>query len=654
MEEAVRNGIPIIAVDPQGDIASLAVKGDREKLAAAGTAPTIQDEFFERARIALFTPASTKGIPLSVSPLRMPPADTPMEEAVYALDITAVSLTGILGYDPTSSQGKGVRAYLYVLLDFLFKAGKAPRDISELVQLVQRPPAEIADELATLVPPKESEDLARKLRFLTIGAPSLLFELGMKVDIDAFLDKSDGKVPVNVIYLNSITSEVDRQFFLAILLREIYLWMLKHPSKDVQLLVYIDEIAPYIPPYPRNPPPKEAYALLFRQARKYGIGLVATTQNVTDIDYKALGQANTWCLGRLVMQQDIARVEKIIRSIDPDHAPYILDRLPSLKAGEFVLLSPDVAQRLVEFRVRRLVSKHVTLEDRELGDAMAPEAKSFFDKYTSPGAETRAPEAAGEGMAPSLRDRIRQYLTTTRQAASGVRIAKALGAAAETVDRELEKGAKEGALGVKHGEDGEEDLYWLAEYKFQPAAGILSEVLTIPMRLFQADAIREAQGGSGRVLSGKKVTVSDARFFWLPIWKVTARWAAKSRLFSPKQHIDDYYVNARKGTILWLEGRQIVFSKVARTPASDVKDLDDDEHVSFVPKVPSEIGELPEIRVGRDEAFQILKLMFGVQPIEGHLALLPVWLLKTQEGTKEPSKTIAMDAATGRVFAGDY
>ncbi len=37
VEEAVRNGVPVIAVDPQGDIASLALREDAAKLAQAGT-----------------------------------------------------------------------------------------------------------------------------------------------------------------------------------------------------------------------------------------------------------------------------------------------------------------------------------------------------------------------------------------------------------------------------------------------------------------------------------------------------------------------------------------------------------------------------------------------------------------------------------------
>ena len=99
MEEAVRNNIPLIIVDPQGDIASLALKGNLEKIENHGTPVAIQEEFFQKARIAIFTPASCKAIPISVNPLKFPPKDTSREESILALDMTATSLASFLGYD---------------------------------------------------------------------------------------------------------------------------------------------------------------------------------------------------------------------------------------------------------------------------------------------------------------------------------------------------------------------------------------------------------------------------------------------------------------------------------------------------------------------------------------------------------------------------
>ena len=326
-----------------------------------GPQSEVQEDFFGKARVAIFSPASNRAIPICVNPFKSPSQDFPHEEAIQALDLTAESLVGFLGYDLNGDAGKSAKAYIFTILEYMWQQGQRISDIAQLAEMVLNPPEKIAATLKGLVAKKEPEEIARKLRFLTVGTSSLMFQMGVQIDINLFVDNSDGKVPVNIIYLNTLTSENDKQFFLATLLKELYCWMLKNPSNDLQMLFYVDEISPYIPPYPRNPPPKNAYALLFKQARKYGLGLVAATQNITDIDYKALAQVNTWCLGRMMTTQDIARVQKIIQSIDPTHAEAVLKKLPSLRTGEFLLLSPDLYSDVVDFNVRWLASKHLTI-----------------------------------------------------------------------------------------------------------------------------------------------------------------------------------------------------------------------------------------------------------------------------------------------------
>lgn len=381
IEEAVRNKVPAIIIDPQGDISSLAIRGNPEELMAHGVSLEVQEEFFSKARIAIFTPASNKAIPISINPFKSPAQDTSHEEAVQAIDLTATSLASFLGYDLNADAGKGAKAYLFTILEHLWQQQQRISDMNHLAQIVLNPPANIAATLSSLAARKEPEEIARKLRFLTIGTSALMFQMGIQIDISLFLDTSDGKVPVNIIYLNTLTSENDKQFFLATLLKELYCWMLKNPSNDLRMLFYVDEISPYIPPYPRNPPPKNAYALLFKQARKYGIGLVAATQNVTDIDYKALAQVNTWCLGRMMTTQDVVRVQKIIQSIDPLHAEKVVQKLPSLRTGEFLLLSPDYYSDVVDFNVRWLVTKHLTLDER-ISHSTYQRNHEFFSRGT--------------------------------------------------------------------------------------------------------------------------------------------------------------------------------------------------------------------------------------------------------------------------------
>jgi len=653
MEEAVRNDIPLIIVDPQGDISSLALKGNPEEIEKHGTPLAIQEEFFEKARVAVFTPASSKGIPISVNPLKFLSEDTPREESILALDMTATSLTSFLGYDLNSDAGKGAKAYLFTILEHLWREGQTIKDMGHMADIVLRPPAKVTGVLYDLVTKKEPQEIARKLRFLTVGTPSLMFQMGVQINIDMFMDRSDGKVPVNIIYMNTLSSANDKQFFLATLLRELYCWMLKNPSEDVQLVFYVDEIAPYIPPYPRNPPPKEAYALLFKQARKYGIGLVAATQNVTDIDYKALAQVNTWCLGRMMTKQDIARVQKIIQSIDPMRADMVLQRLPSLQTGEFLMLSPDYYDNVVDFKVRWLVTNHLTLDEKDLPQCLSPELKMFFEKYL-----LQQKEVAGKPVAPSLpskplEERIQLFLNSARQGVSADSIAESLKVDVEDVEEALNELVKTRIVEKGRVKGSAENLYWLSKFGFKPSKSIIGEVLTIPVRITQVGASKRVKSMLEGGFFGKAEEIYDAELSHIPIWRVLATRETKRFIFKKKK-FDTYYMSAQTGAIISLEKKKIIFHKLMTKRVEKLKDLDDDDDITFIPKLPGEVEGFPRIGMGIDKIYRKLQLTLGVKPVSAEIILLPVWTLKVRHKKKLAKRTIIIDAATGRVLSGHF
>lgn len=655
MEEAVRHGIPVVIVDPQGDISSLALKGDPEEMESHGIPLAMQEEYFDKARIAIFTPASSKGIPISVNPLSFPSKDTPHEEVILALDMTATSLSSFLGYDLGSDAGKGAKAYLFTLLEHLWRKGESIKDMAQMAEIVLTPPSGITETLQYLVKKKEPQEIARKLRFLTVGTPSLMFQKGVQIDMDMFMDKSDGKVPVNIIYLNTLSSTNDKQFFLATLLRELYCWMLKNPSEDIQLLFYVDEIAPYIPPYPRNPPPKEAYAFLFKQARKYGVGLVAATQNITDIDYKALAQVNTWCLGRMMTQQDIARVKQIIQSIDPTHAEMVLQKLPSLRTGEFLMLSPDVYDDVVNFQVRWLVTDHLTLDEKDLPKFLPSESKRFFAKY-----QLKQKEKVKKLVAPSpppsksLAERIKLFLNSVRQSVSAEYVAENLNVSVEDAEKALSSLVRSKVVKKSQVRGDEEYLYWLSKFGFEPSKNVLGEVLAIPTRITQVEAFNRAKSLLEGGLFIKKEEFYDAKFSHFPIWKVSATRKAKHLFFFKREELDTYYVSATTGAMISLERGAMLFHKVMTKSAGKLRDLDDDDDITFIPRLPKEVPRLPKIKMGRDKIYSILRLTLGVSPVSSEIVLLPVWVLKVRHKKKKKKRSIVMDAATGRRLVGHF
>lgn len=69
----------------------------------------------------------------------------------------------------------------------------------------------------------------------------------------------------------------------------------------------MDEIYGFFPPI-KNPPSKEPMLLMLKQARAFGVGVILSTQNPIDLDYKGLSNIGTWFIGRLQTTQDIDRV----------------------------------------------------------------------------------------------------------------------------------------------------------------------------------------------------------------------------------------------------------------------------------------------------------------------------------------------------------
>lgn len=69
----------------------------------------------------------------------------------------------------------------------------------------------------------------------------------------------------------------------------------------------MDEIFGYFPPT-ANPPSKAPMLTLLKQARAFGLGVVLSTQNPVDLDYRGLSNTGTWFIGRLQTERDKMRV----------------------------------------------------------------------------------------------------------------------------------------------------------------------------------------------------------------------------------------------------------------------------------------------------------------------------------------------------------
>jgi hypothetical protein len=210
------------------------------------------------------------------------------------------------------------------------------------------------------VRPATRKNLELGLNSIVAGPSSALFTGGEPLDLDAMVTPSaPGRVPLNVIYLNAMAHEGQKQFFVAALAAEISRWMMTRLSTDgarTNLLFYIDEARDFIPAGTTETPSKQPLLRLFRQGRKYGVACLLCTQSPRSVDLNAFGNCSTKIIGRLEASQDVERVKEWFTS---DGAPAWLDGRKRAEKGSFVARwATGDDGKAVQFRGRQLFSVH--------------------------------------------------------------------------------------------------------------------------------------------------------------------------------------------------------------------------------------------------------------------------------------------------------
>ncbi|HUQ88733.1 MAG TPA: hypothetical protein VM096_14325 [Vicinamibacterales bacterium] len=344
IEEAAIDGIPVIAIDPKGDLGNLLLTFPR--LAPADFAPWVDADEARRAgqtadafaaaeaakwskglaesgqdgarierlrtaaEFALYTPGSSAGRPLSIVKSFAAPDPEIMNDADLLQDRVTTAATSVLAL--AGIDAEPMRSREHTLLSTLFgdswRAGR-DLDIPTLITQIQTPPITKIGvvDLESFFPSKDRFALAMQLNQL-LAAPGFGAWLeGEPLDVDRLLYAENGHPRVSVISIAHLDDQ-ERMFFVSLLLNEIVGWMRsQRGTSSLRALIYFDEIVGFLPPV-ANPPSKKPLLTILKQARAFGIGLVVATQNPVDLDYKALANAGTWMLGRLQTERDKARV----------------------------------------------------------------------------------------------------------------------------------------------------------------------------------------------------------------------------------------------------------------------------------------------------------------------------------------------------------
>ncbi|MDH4098532.1 MAG: ATP-binding protein, partial [Nitrospira sp.] len=344
LEEAAIDGIPAIIIDPKGDLGNLmltfpGLKGEdfqpwineddarkkglapadyakaQAELWAKGLAGWQQDgariqRLRDAAEVAIYTPGSNAGLPVSILKSFAAPAADVREDTELLrerISTTVTSLLGLLGIEADPIQSRE-HILLSTILDQTWKK-EEDLDLAGLIHAIQSPPVSKIGvlEMESFFPSKDRFALAMKLNNL-LAAPGFQTWLeGEALDIQSLLYTPTGK-PRHAIFSIAHLNDAERMFFVTLLLSQMVGWMrAQSGTTSLRALLYMDEIFGYFPPV-ANPPSKLPLLTLLKQARAFGLGVVLATQNPVDLDYKGLANTGTWFIGRLQTERDKARV----------------------------------------------------------------------------------------------------------------------------------------------------------------------------------------------------------------------------------------------------------------------------------------------------------------------------------------------------------
>jgi hypothetical protein len=373
LEEALQAGIPTLVIDPKGDMGNLALRFPdlaptdfepwvapedarragvdlptyaaqeaskwRTGLADWGIGPQELRGYRDAAEITIYTPGSGAGVPLNVLGSLAAPGLDPNTHGEVLADEVEGFVSGLLSLAGIESDPITSREHI-LLSNLVLNSWRQglDLDIGQLIAQVQRPTMRKLGvfDLESFFPEKERMKLALRLNGLLASPAFAGWMKGEPLDIGSLLYTPAGRPRAAVVAMAHL-SEIERQFVVTLLLSKVATWMQTQPgTSDLRALVYMDEVFGYAPPS-AQPPSKKPILTLLKQARAFGVGLVLSTQNPVDLDYKAISNAGTWFIGRLQTERDRARLLDGLSAAGAMDKAALDDAIAGLDKRQFLL-----------------------------------------------------------------------------------------------------------------------------------------------------------------------------------------------------------------------------------------------------------------------------------------------------------------------------
>lgn len=374
LEEAAIDNIPSIIIDPKGDMTNLLLtfpnlqgsdfepwieeqdaqnNGQTLKEFAINTANLwktgLENDFQNSSRIeklknsadfTIYTPGSDAGVQISILSSFKAPSKEVLEDNDLLISLVNSTVSSILSLIAEQNDSSSKESILISSIFMNYFTQSKDLTLEELITLIVTPPfAKIGIfDLETFFAQSERLKLALKLNTIIANPSFKTWIEGETLDISNLLYDENGKAKVSIFSIAHL-NDSQRMFFVSLLLNQMVSWMRRQEgTTSLKALLYMDEIFGYFPPN-ANPPSKQPMLTLLKQARSFGIGIILSTQNPVDIDYKGLANIGTWFIGRLQTKQDKEKVIDGLSSanegnLDKDE---IMNLISSLEKRNFIL-----------------------------------------------------------------------------------------------------------------------------------------------------------------------------------------------------------------------------------------------------------------------------------------------------------------------------
>ncbi|QSZ42670.1 DUF87 domain-containing protein [Sulfurimonas aquatica] len=434
IEEAAIDNIPSIIIDPKGDMGNLCLAFPnleakefepwlekpemaekmatmwRDGLTASGQDSSRVQKFAEVEK-TIYTPGSSAGVGVNILGSFSAPSQEVLEDNDTLTSLINASVSSLLAL--LSIEADPINSKEHLLLSNIFHhcyLQGISLSLEEIIGYIATPPFEKIGimSLKTFYPQKERMKLAMALNGVISSISFSSWLEGEALDIQNMLYDENGNAKVAIFSIAHL-SDSERMFFVTILLNTYISWMrAQSGSSSLKSLLYMDEIFGFFPPS-KNPPSKEPMLLLLKQARAFGTGVILSTQNPVDLDYKGLSNIGTWFVGKLQTKQDIDKVLEPLMAKSKLSKEEIRHKLATLKGRHFFLKNVH-SEATLEFSTRWVLSYLKGPMTKDDIKRLMQSKKETFSEVVMPKAQKKASSISNKEI---INESIKEYFLDT-------------------------------------------------------------------------------------------------------------------------------------------------------------------------------------------------------------------------------------------------